>query len=267
MVEAALLYRRLVGAQLRSQLQYRASFLLDVAGSFLIALVDFAEVAIVFTHLPLLKGWSFAEVLFLYGVSAIAFGLTDAFIGHLDKLPLKIRDGSFDAVLIRPLGSLFQSLAAEVQFRKIGRIVQGAVVLTLAIHRLHLHWTLAKVVWTVVMTVSASVIFGSVWVLGAASTFWTIDTMEVTNSFTYGGNVLTSYPMTIYGPWLRRLVGFGLGLAFVTYFPSLFILGKKDQLGLPSVLRFCCPFVAVIGCAVAGTVWSFAVRHYRSTGS
>ena len=55
-------------------------------------------------------------------------------------------------------------------------------------------------------------------------------------------------------------------MAFVCYFPALYILDKPDGLG-PSFLRFVSPLVALVAAVAAGTIWRLAVRHYRSTGS
>jgi ABC-2 type transport system permease protein len=55
-------------------------------------------------------------------------------------------------------------------------------------------------------------------------------------------------------------------LAFVCYFPALFVLGKHDPLGLPRALQVVSPLVAVVTTVIAGCAWRFAVRHYRSAG-
>jgi ABC-2 type transport system permease protein len=89
----------------------------------------------------------------------------------------------------------------------------------------------------------------------------------VLNAFTYGGAYLTSYPLSVFGDWFRRLVAFGVGLAFVNYFPSLYILDKSDPLGFPRALQFASPVAAAALAVVAGLTWRVAVRHYRSTGS
>src|SRR3954468_19016774 len=96
--DALSLYVRLVGAQVRSQLQYRLSFVLDVVGAFLISFLDFLAVLVIFHNVPTLSGWSVQEVAFLYAASSISFALTDLAIGHLDLFPRKIRDGSFDVL-------------------------------------------------------------------------------------------------------------------------------------------------------------------------
>ncbi|MEZ5256662.1 MAG: ABC-2 family transporter protein [Ilumatobacteraceae bacterium] len=77
-----------------------------------------------------------------------------------------------------------------------------------------------------------------IWITGAASTFWTIDTMEITNSFTYGGRQLTSYPMTIYSSWLRRLVTYAVPLAVVGYYPVRGVL-EREPAGTPVWVRSC----------------------------
>ena len=55
MAETLALYRRLVGAQVRSQLQYRLSFGLDTVGSFVIAFLDFLAVLIIFSNVPVAR--------------------------------------------------------------------------------------------------------------------------------------------------------------------------------------------------------------------
>jgi ABC-2 type transport system permease protein len=74
-MESLSLYRRLIAAQLRSQMQYKVSFLLALLGSFLLNLSEFGVIAIVFTRVPLLVGWSLGEVALLYGLSGVSFAV------------------------------------------------------------------------------------------------------------------------------------------------------------------------------------------------
>ncbi len=267
MASLASIYLRLIAARARGQLQYRVSFVLQLAGSFALSFIDFAAVLVIFQHLPYLAGWSLGDVAFLYGSSYIAFQLTDIAIGHLDLLPQLIQTGEFDLVLIRPLGALFQVLTADFTMRKLGSLAQGVIVFGFALSRVQVDWTAGRVLVTLLIPPIGMLIFGSVWVLGASTTFWTVRTMEIINSFTYGGQALTSYPMHIYGTWLRRLFIFVVPVAFVNYFPALYVLNKPDPLGAPGFVHFLSPLVAVAAVLIASRVWQFGVRHYRSTGS
>jgi ABC-2 type transport system permease protein len=137
----------------------------------------------------------------------------------------------------------------------------------IALTHLQVHWTIGRVIVLVASIASGAVIFGSVWVLGACLTFWTIGSGEAANAFTYGGNMFASYPLDIFGQWLRRFLAFVIPLGFVAYEPGVYVLGKHDALHLPAALRVAEPLIAIAIATVAGLAWRFSVRHYRSTGS
>ena len=113
--------------------------------------------------------------------------------------------------------------------------------------------------------VNGAVIFAAIWVIGAAITFWTVETSEVTNVFTYGGEALVSYPMPIYAEGIRRFFTYVVPLVFVSYLPALYILEKADPLGLPPVLQLCSPIVAVLFLLVARSAgrWGCATTRAR----
>jgi ABC-2 type transport system permease protein len=115
--------------------------------------------------------------------------------------------------------------------------------------------------------VSGTVIFGSVWVVTSALAFWTVESQEMGNAFTYGGNLVTQYPLDVLGEWLKHLFTFIVPLAFVAYLPASEILGKDTPLGLPGWTVWSPPLVAVLSALVARAIWHLAIRHHRSTGS
>jgi viologen exporter family transport system permease protein len=261
------IYRRLVGARVRSQLQYRVSFALSLVGVALITSLDFAAIVVLFSQVDALGEWTVAEVALLYGISCIAFAITDLAIGHLDLLPRMIREGDFDLVLVRPLSTLFQVVSNDFALRRLGKLLQGVAVLVFALASLDLDWTTGRAAMVVVAVVAGVGIFAGIWIGLSTIAFWLIDSLEVANAFTYGGNFVTQYPVNIFGPWLRRLVIFVIPVAFVSYFPALYILGKDDPLGLPRALQFASPAVAVVALAAGGLLWRTAVRRYRSVGA
>lgn len=261
------LYFVLIRAQVSAQLQYRASFVAQALGQFLASFIDFALILLLFHRFPSIAGWSLSEVAFLYGLGGLAFGISDLLCGGFDGLSKMIRLGTFDRVLTRPIGTFMQVLASDLQIRRFGRIAQGLITLGLAIGWLEIAWSVSKILVLVSAIASGAAIFVAIWVIGAAVTFWTVETSEVTNVFTYGGELLVSYPMSIYADGLRRFFTFVVPLAFVTYLPALFILDRPDPLGLPPLLQLCSPLVAVAFLLVARFCWSLGVRHYQGTGS
>ena len=267
MAEAVQMYRRLAGARLRSDLQYRGSFALFTLGQALISGLDFAAVAIIFGQVDELGGWTFGQVALLYGVGAVSFGLTDMFVSQVELLPDLVRTGVFDRMLTRPVHALVQVLAEDFALRRIGKLLQAVVVLAIAIPAAHVDWTPGRIVMLVVAIVAGTAIYAALWVLIGAAAFILLDSRELLNTLTYGGSFLTQYPLQIFGVWLRRILAFVVPLAFTAYYPCLYLLDKPDPLGGPRWLMFASPLVAVAFGAVAAGAWNTAVRRYRSTGS
>lgn len=266
LLDTGALFVRLSTARIRAQLQYRTSFTLQTIGMFLISFLDFAAILVIFANVPQLGGWSVSEVALLYAMSTLAFGLTDLVIGHLDYLPQLVRDGSFDILLARPRGTLFQVVTQDFQIRRVGKVVQSLVVLAYALATLDIHWTVERAALLVVTIPAGALIFASIWVAAICIVFWTTDGNEAANAVTYGGSFFAQYPINVYERWLRRFLAYAIPTAFIAYFPALFILGKPDPLGLPAWLQVSSPLAALVAAFVASNVWRGAVRHYRSAG-
>jgi ABC-2 type transport system permease protein len=256
-----------VRVQVRGQLQYRTSFALSLAGTFLFTALDFAAILIVFHNITSIAGWTASEVALLYAASSLSFALVDLVVGSLDRLPVMVRTGAFDTLLIRPRATFFQLLATDFMFRRVGRLVQAVLVLVIvAVQFLDIAWTPARVAMLCVAVLSGAFIMGAVWVVAASVSFWIDEAAEFVNAFTTGAAFLAQYPMEIYADWLRRLVFFVIPIGFVIYLPTSWLLGKPDVSGLPEIFRFASPVVAALAVVVAATVWRLSIRRYRSVG-
>jgi ABC-2 type transport system permease protein len=266
-VDELAIYGKLVGARVRADLQYRASFFLFLASQTLVAGLDLAVILVLFTQVSSIAGWSAPEVALLYGLAGTGFGLADLFVSEVELASRHIKAGTFDLFLLRPAGALLQLCASEFAPRRIGRLVQPVIVMVIVFGRLDVSWTPIKVVLIPISIVSGPVIFGAIWVITSSLSFWTVETQEVSNSFTYGGVTLSQYPIDVFGTWLRRLVTFVLPLAFVSFFPAAYLLDKPVRFGMPSSVALLSPLVAIVLVLVARAVWRLAIRHYRSTGS
>lgn len=260
-------WRRLVGARIRADWQYRTSFFLFLASQTLIATLDLAVIAVIFTQVDTLSGWSGMEVALLFGLGGVAFGIADLLTSQVETCSRHIKAGTFDLFLLRPVPTLLHISASEFALRRLGRILQPLVVLLVALVAAPIRWRPEVVALLVVTVVSGAVIFGAIWVITSSISFWTVESQEVANAFTYGGGLVVQYPLDVLAPWLRRLATFAIPLAFVAYLPAARILERPDPIGLSNLIAWATPVVAAVMAVLAHTVWTFAVRHHRSTGS
>jgi ABC-2 type transport system permease protein len=267
MLDAGRLYTTLIGARIRAQMQYRTSFALLLVGSSMATVIEFLGVLVLFSRVPSIAGWSLCEVALLYALAETSFATAELIGSAFDNFNERIRQGTFDRVLTRPWGTFFQVLAEDLAVRRLGRVAQGLLVLAIAVRCAGVVWTPDKIGVLALAIASGITIFFCVLVLSAAFCFWTVEGKEATHVFSYGGVTLVDYPLEVYADWLRRFVTFVLPLAFVSYYPALYLLDRPDPLGLPDAVRLLSPVAALGMCGLAWVAWTRGVQHYQSTGS
>jgi ABC-2 type transport system permease protein len=260
------IWLRLAHTRLRAELQYRASFVFIVVSTFLFSFLDFVAVLAIFGTLDTLEGWSFVDVALLYGTAGVAFNLANVLVAGVDRAAEHIRNGTFDTILLRPVDTIVQLSAADIELKRVGRLAQASIVLVVALVRVDVDWTPLAVISVPVLVLSGFAIFGGIWVLVASIGFWTVDNRGIGNTFTYAANYMNFYPFDVFAGWVRQIV-LVIPIAFVNYLPVARLLGKEDAYDLPSWVGLVSPVVALATVLVARAVWSFAIRHHRSTGS
>ena len=267
MVESLRMFGAIAGAWVRSGLTYRTSFVVLTLAGTVLTFLDFAIILVMFSHLDALGGFTLTQVAVLYGMSGLAIGVAELLLGNAELLGQRVRDGSLDQMLVRPVPALVQVAADRFALRRVGRVVQAIAVLGWGLAAAPIDWTPLRALVLVAATVSGSLIFASVFVMGGAFQVFAGDASEVANAFTDGGNTLTQYPLAIYPLEVVRAVTFIVPLAFVNWYPALYVLGVEDPFGFPAAFQLASPAVAVLFVGAAALAWRLALRHYRSTGS
>ena len=261
------LYRRYAAASIRGQLQYRASFVMTTIAVILQTGIEFVGIWALFERFGRLDGWTLPEVALFYGMVSIMWALCDSIARGFDAFATMVKAGDFDRILLRPRSTMLQLLGQELPLRRMGRLLQGAFVLGYAIWAGDIAWTAPKIALLVAAIASGVCVFLGILVLQATSAFWTTESLEVWNAFTYGGVTMGQYPLAIYRSWLRAVFTYAIPLACASYLPGLAILDRSDPLGTPTVASWLAPLAGPGFLALCSLVWRYGVRHYQSTGS
>ena len=257
MVDAIRLYLSYANISARSQMQYRASFVMETIGQFGIMGVEFIGILVLFSRFDTLEGWSLAEVAFLYGLVHLGFAFADTFSRGFDSFGVTVRLGDFDRLLLRPRPTALQLAGQEIVLRRLGRLVLAVGVIGWATVALDVDWTAARVALSILTVTCGAALFAGLMVLHATLAFWTTETLEMTNIVTHGGVETTQFPLSIYRPWFRGIFTFVFPLGAVSYFPALAILGKPDPLGSPVWFQYAAPLIGLVFLLVCLRVWGF----------
>lgn len=258
------MYWKMVAVSVRAQWQYRASFMMLALGNALSSLIDFLGIWAFFGRFGALGSWTLAEVGVFFGMGNIAFSICEAWTRHFDRFSVYVRSGDFDRILLRPRSTVLQMLGAELQILRIGRLAQGVGVLIFSLSALDLRWDTSHWILLIASILGGALLFSSLIVLQATSCFWTVESLEIWNSITYGGVQTAQYPLDIYRKPLKWFFTYIVPLAAMSYFPCSVLLGRGY---VPAIVSWLSPLVGVAAFFASLLVWRFGVRHYRSTGS
>jgi ABC-2 type transport system permease protein len=262
------LYGRFVSLSIQSHLQYRLSFVLMAFGHFITSAVEALGLWALFDRFGMLGRWSLAEVAFLYGIVNVAFPISEALARGFDIFGRDfVKTGEFDRILLRPRSTVLQLAGHDFQLQRIGRLLQGLIVLGVAIWLLDVNWHPANVFLLLFTITSGVVFFYALFIFQATLSFWTIDSLEIMNTLTYGGVETAQYPLAIYRPGFRRFFTFVVPLGCISYFPALAILGIDDPLGSTRIQQWLAPVAGYLFFGASLVAWRFGIRHYTSTGS
>src|SRR5690349_13996363 len=152
-MNAIALYGRYVSASLRAQAQYPAATLMLTAGHFAATAIEILAVFALFDRFGPVGGWSFGEAALFYALVNIMFAIADLLSRGFDVFGTDfVRTGAFDRLLLRPRAAALQLAGHEVRLSRLGRLLQGIVVLVIASNLTPIDWdaaTIAIALWAV----------------------------------------------------------------------------------------------------------------------
>ncbi|MDY5911690.1 MAG: ABC-2 family transporter protein [Inconstantimicrobium porci] len=257
------LYGRFLNQYIKTLIEYRADFVLGLIGFILVQFTGVVFVKLIFNNIPSLQGWSFYEILFIYGFAQIPRGIDHVFTDNLWMLSGRIIvQGQFDRYLLRPLNPLFQLIAERFQPDGFGEIIIGFILVVISSIQLSLNYTPFKILMFIIAVLCAIVIYTAIKLAVASIAFW-IKFAQSYLYMTYQLSDFAKYPMGIYPKAIRGVLTFIIPFAFTGYYPGAYLLGKGSI--ITGVLLTA--VVAVVSITVAYCIWLKGMSLYESSGS
>ena len=150
---------------LKARLAYPGDFFIALFTSFIATITSFGFLYILFNRVSSLQGWSFEELLFIYGFALICLGVFNVLSMNLYEFGERyIMEGRFDQILLRPLHSLFQVLFEAFRIESLQEVFTGLTVVGYAWYKLQLPVTLVDLILFPIMITCGVVIYLSVFV-------------------------------------------------------------------------------------------------------
>lgn len=255
------LYFKFFAMHLKSRMAYKKSFFFSIVGQFISTFTAFLAVVFLLDRFQSIRGYTLGECLLSASIMWISFPVAEWFFRAFDRFPNMIRTASFDRVLLRPRSLIFQVMCQEVEFSRIGRLIQGAVTLGIGIACSGVHWTGLRCLCLALMILGGVCVFCALFLIYAAFSFFTLEGLEFMNCFTDGARQHFAYPIEIYGEGILKFGTYIIPYALFQFYPLQYLLGRADA-GYALL-----PLLAPLFFIPAYALWRLGVHKYKSAGS
>lgn len=262
------LIRLYMRTTLRSWFQYRVDALLRSVAVFLRE--GAGIIAIYFTLLKFdrLNGWNLQEMMFLYSLLFLTYGILIIFFTGLRDFGAMVRTGKFDRYILRPRGLLFQMIFVNADwFAAVGHGGLGIVLFVSTAGRVGIRWSPGTIVYYVLAVAGGVLIQGAIFLFLATLNIFLLETGSLKELLYYDTRKFAGYPISIFHRAIQCLMIYVVPMAFVNYFPAQFLLRKPDMAAFPEYFIYMTPLVGAVTYLLAYLFWRFGLRYYKSSGN
>lgn len=248
---------------IQGQMEYKFNFVLGNITTILGQVTGIAFVWVIFERIGDLNGWTLPEIMLIYGIAALPYGLFELFFNGVWSVGRFVRRGEFDILLTRPVGSLFFVLGDQAMLHGIGNFCTGLVIIFLATQQLGLQWSVLNIVLLILMVLCGTLIYISINTITVSANFWFVG---MGNTVLYMGQRFRDFavfPLDIYALSLRILLTWLIPFAFTSFYPATYFLERTEY----TFFVLMTPIVAVGFFGIACLFWRAAIYRYESTGT
>ena len=257
------MHRIFIAQDLKKMMEYKIDFLTGAVSLLLSQAFNIAFLWIIFSQIPQLKGWSYDEIIFIYGFSLLPKGLDHLFTDNLWMVGYSIvAKGDFDKYLTRPINTLFTVIVEKFQVDALGELVVGMALIISTINKVSIQWSVLNVVLFVAILPFAMLIYTALKTLTASFSFWIKRSGQITH-VVYMMNEFAKYPTTIYNSFIKTAITYVIPFAFTAFYPASYFLTGENMLfniGMTVVMSLGLMTIAVL-------VWNKGISAYESAGS
>lgn len=259
-------YLRLFALQFRvnaaQAMAYRANFLVQGAMSLVWTPLTLLPLIVVYARRELVAGWDEPSALILMAYFMAVRGVIEGMISpSLVDLVEKIRSGSFDYVLLKPVDAQAMVSASRYEPWRVFDLLSAMAVLIYAFAQRGGPPSLPHLAVGVALFVSGVLATYALWMLCAAASFWVVRLDNLIHLLESIFDV-ARWPVEVYPTAWRIVFTFVIPLAVMTTFPAEALLGR---LGGWSMLATAGGSLLLL--ALGRLVWRTAIRSYTSASS
>ena len=253
---------------MKAWFQYRTDAFLS---SFTVFLREATGVIVIyFTLLKFgsLGGWNLYEMLFLYSLLFLTYGIMIIFFTGLRDFGKTVRSGNFDRFILRPRGLLFQIIFTNADwFAAVGHGGLGIVLFVLSANKVGIVWSMGKIIYYLFTVLGGVLIQGAIFLFLATLNIYLLETGSLKELFYWNMRKFAGYPVSIFHKVIQVCMIYVVPFAFVNYFPAQYLLRKSDMALYPEIYMYLTPILGLAMYLLAYGFWRYSIKYYKSSGN
>ena len=257
------LYRRLFGQQLKAILEYSSDFYVMIGAAALTQIVGFLFLWVVFSRIPVIQGWTFWEVAFMYAMIYFSEGVGSLFFEGTWRMLRLVNMGELDRYLVRPAPIVLQIFCMGIGMNGIGNIAIGGCIIGMSLYHVQIDWSPLTVLTALVLLASALTVRVGINLAANCSAFWIRASGNAFPMMIHNMGEFAKYPITIFSLGLQLFISLAVPFAFVSFFPAAVLFGKEEWIAY----GWLSPLAAAYVVGVALLLLRIGLRRYESSGN
>lgn len=215
-----------------------------------------------------LNGWDIYEMLFLFSLLFLTYGIMIIFFTGLRDFGNTVRNGSFDRFILRPRGLLLQIIFANSDwFAAIGHGGLGLVLFLISAGKVGISWNIYNALYYIFTVAGGVLIQGAVFLFLATLNIYLLQTDSLKELIYWNMRKFAGYPISIFHKAIQFFMIYVMPFAFVNYFPAQYLLRKEDMHEYPEIFMYLTPAIGIAMYLLAYLFWQFSIRFYKSSGN
>lgn len=257
----ARIYCKILAQDLKSKMSYRADLIIATVGMIFTNISGAVSFWILFRNFPSINGWSYYEMMFLYGSSLVSLTPVQCFFDNNWSLRQYVYSGDLIKYCFRPINLFFYYQSEVFDIKGLGQLAFGIGTLIYSCSKIGLVFTPLMLLKMIIFLMTASLIMIALQNAAAATCFWIQNSFYVLD-LVFRFKDYAKYPVTIFSPVFRFIFTFVMPIAFIAYYPSLVML-RPDEV---PILSWLSPIIGIAFFLISYKIWMFGAMKYSGTG-
>ncbi len=241
------------------RMAYRGDFFISMTIMLILEFIVPLVTYLIYRSGMAFPGWSLYEMLLLQGIFMLAKGIAfPLFFGIVWNVLERVREGTFDLLIIKPGSILFMTIITGIDIEDFGKLLGGFLLFGIGCSHIQ-HISIIQWLQFILLLILSVLVLFSFSLFMAGSVFKWVGNSRVYELFNSVMSFAT-YPRSIFSKGLQTIISWVIPIAMVAYFPASALLTKSSEGILYAALSAAVFFILSL------LFWKYMLRQYTSAG-